>query len=193
MTSAKRARDNEDSDEDMASDVTSPALSSSAPTESSEQRVKRLHLDDFSNSSLSEDQIIRCVLPPHSEMVFTTYDAYEIHYEQHHLHRCIECHKNFPSDHYMHLHIAENHDPITAVKRDRGERTVCRLFLQSLRSLLIQMLIWLVIVCLLRGRLRPRMFNRTEASDAFDRQTWLSKGTISLSRLYTRIPFYLKL
>jgi len=132
MASGKRARDGEDSDEEMASDAPSPALSSSAPTDEPEQPVKRLQLDGSSSDSSAAEQSIQCVLPPHPEMTFATYNAYEVHYEQHHLHRCTECHKNFPSDHYMQLHIAENHDPIIAVRRERGERTVCQPFPETI-------------------------------------------------------------
>jgi hypothetical protein len=38
--------------------------------------------------------------------------------------RCSECHKNFPDEHFLHLHIGENHDPINEAKRDKGEKTV---------------------------------------------------------------------
>ena len=125
ITSGKRARDDEDSDENMLSDGSSTALSSSAPTEEPEQPTKRLQLDvDKDGSSPESSQVVRCSLPPHEGLSFPTFDAFEVHYEQHHLHRCSECHKNFPSDHYLQLHIAENHDPITAVKMERGERTV---------------------------------------------------------------------
>lgn len=125
MASGKRPRDGEGSDDDMDSGgSSSPAISSSAPTDEPEQPMKRLQLDGNRASTSSTEQNIRCSLPPHAEMVFPTYDAYEVHHEQYHLHRCSECHKNFPSDHYLHLHIAENHDPITTVKRERGEKTV---------------------------------------------------------------------
>jgi hypothetical protein len=46
------------------------------------------------------------------------------HYQKTHMNRCSECQKNFPDEHFLHLHIAENHDPINASKRDKGEKTV---------------------------------------------------------------------
>jgi hypothetical protein len=67
---------------------------------------------------------MQCELPPHNILKFASYEAYEIHYQQCHINCCSECEKNFPSDHYLNLHISENHDPITAIKRERGERTV---------------------------------------------------------------------
>lgn len=56
-------------------------------------------------------------------MSFQTYDDYETHYQQCHTNRCVDCHKNFPSSHFLELHISENHDPIVASKRDAGEKT----------------------------------------------------------------------
>ena len=35
----------------------------------------------------------------------------------------MECRRNFPTDHFLSLHIAENHDPLNASKRDRGDKT----------------------------------------------------------------------
>ncbi|KIV99732.1 hypothetical protein, variant [Verruconis gallopava] len=84
---------------------------------------KRIQLDATESGKSSGDRPIRCSLPPHDEMEFDSYEAYETHFEQQHRYRCSECCRNFPSDHYLQLHIAENHDPITAVKRERGEKT----------------------------------------------------------------------
>ncbi|KAF7630126.1 hypothetical protein AFLA_010755 [Aspergillus flavus NRRL3357] len=33
------------------------------------------------------------------------------------------CGKNFPTDRFLNLHIEENHDPLIAAKKDRGEKT----------------------------------------------------------------------
>ncbi|KAK4575053.1 hypothetical protein LTR86_000905 [Recurvomyces mirabilis] len=66
---------------------------------------------------------MRCLLPPHKPLSFGTYEEYESHYNQAHTHRCRDCHKNFPTEHFLDLHIAENHDPITATKKDAGEKT----------------------------------------------------------------------
>jgi hypothetical protein len=67
---------------------------------------------------------VNCFLPPHQPLDFETFDDYEIHYNQHHINRCLTCQKNFPSDHYLGLHIAENHDPINEAKKERGDKTV---------------------------------------------------------------------
>ena len=66
---------------------------------------------------------MRCSLPPHKPLSFPTYDEYESHYHQAHTNRCKQCKKNFPTGHFLELHIAENHDPIVASKRADGEKT----------------------------------------------------------------------
>ncbi|KAF2816092.1 uncharacterized protein BDZ99DRAFT_458004 [Mytilinidion resinicola] len=66
---------------------------------------------------------MKCLLPPHQPLDFTSFEDYEVHYQKAHVNRCQECHKNFPSDHYLGLHIAENHDPLNEIKRSRGEKT----------------------------------------------------------------------
>ncbi|PTB43303.1 uncharacterized protein TrAFT101_001861 [Trichoderma asperellum] len=67
---------------------------------------------------------MRCSLPPHKEPVgFRFYDEYETHYHQFHTNRCIECRKNFPTDHLLNVHIEECHDPLARVAREKGEHT----------------------------------------------------------------------
>jgi hypothetical protein len=69
---------------------------------------------------------MRCSLPPHrGALTFPTYEEYEIHYLQVHVNRCVECGKNFPSLHFLNIHIEETHDPLILALRDRGEKTVC--------------------------------------------------------------------
>jgi len=68
---------------------------------------------------------MKCSLPPHKDSLsFQTYEEYEAHYAKAHLNRCLECHKNLPSEHLLNVHFEECHDPFVAVKRDRGEQTV---------------------------------------------------------------------
>ncbi|PLB51864.1 hypothetical protein P170DRAFT_401507 [Aspergillus steynii IBT 23096] len=68
--------------------------------------------------------VMRCSLPPHrGALSFASYEDYEVHYLQTHVNRCAECGKNFPTGHFLSLHIEENHDPLTAAKRDRGDKT----------------------------------------------------------------------
>ncbi|KAF4124136.1 ZnF C2H2 [Geosmithia morbida] len=56
-------------------------------------------------------------------MTFITYDDYESHYNKFHSNRCLECRRNFPSQHLLGVHIEECHDPLIVVRRDKGEHT----------------------------------------------------------------------
>lgn len=69
--------------------------------------------------------IMKCSMPPHKEgLTFSSYAEYENHYLKAHTNRCVECGKNFPSEHLLNVHIEEFHDSFVAVKRERGEHTV---------------------------------------------------------------------
>ncbi|RSL51999.1 hypothetical protein CEP54_011121 [Fusarium duplospermum] len=96
---------------------------------------------------------MRCNLPPHREaLAFKTYDEYEVHYNKSHTNRCLECRKNFPSEHLLNVHIEECHDPLVTVKREKGEHTVSsspRPFLHQMNNRFDQH----GIVLLLRGRM----------------------------------------
>ncbi|OJD15510.1 hypothetical protein AJ78_04241 [Emergomyces pasteurianus Ep9510] len=83
-------------------------------------RGKLAHVDDRNEPQA----VMRCSLPPHREPVpFSTYEDYEVHYAQAHVNRCSECGKNFPTAHFLTLHIEELHDPIIATRKQRGEKT----------------------------------------------------------------------
>ncbi len=69
-------------------------------------------------------EVMWCNLPPHQAVSFSSFAEYEVHYQKHHVSRCSACQRNFPSDHYLGLHIAENHDPLNEARREKGERTV---------------------------------------------------------------------
>ena len=82
------------------------------------------HTPKYAEIDIPEDRepVIHCLLPPHKPMAFPTYDAYEDHYRQAHTNRCQACRKNFPTEHFLDLHLTENHDPIAAMRRDQGEK-----------------------------------------------------------------------
>jgi hypothetical protein len=91
---------------------------------------KFIQLDESDSDDSDEEQgneetqqTMKCFLAPHAPMVFHSLDEYETHYHRVHVNRCQACHKNFPSEHFLNLHIAENHDPINQAKLDRGEKT----------------------------------------------------------------------
>lgn len=67
--------------------------------------------------------VVYCSLPPHSLQSFTSYEEHDIHYQKYHVNRCSDCSKNFPTEHFLNLHIAENHDPIRDARKERGEKT----------------------------------------------------------------------
>lgn len=81
------------------------------------------HTPKYQSVEPTEMPVMRCALPPHKPMSFSTYAEYDSHYQQSHTNRCTECKKNFPSGHLLDLHIVENHDPIVASKREEGEKT----------------------------------------------------------------------
>ncbi|KAL4909446.1 hypothetical protein BDW74DRAFT_81137 [Aspergillus multicolor] len=83
----------------------------------------KIHLSHSSTTPTAEE-VMRCSLPPHREALsFSSYEDYEVHYQQAHVNRCNQCGKNFPTDLFLNLHIEENHDSLVATRRDRGEKT----------------------------------------------------------------------
>ncbi|KAK4504727.1 hypothetical protein PRZ48_002689 [Zasmidium cellare] len=83
------------------------------------------HTPKYTGLDSEEDdrQAFHCLLPPHKTLKFASYTDFESHYNQTHTNRCRECNKNFPSSHFLDVHLSENHDPIVATKRDKGEKT----------------------------------------------------------------------
>jgi hypothetical protein len=141
---AKRSRD--DFDPPLSSDPcdvgSSDASRSSIPapliavTSDLENSTKIVHLDIPGDRGLSLD-VISCSLPPHRETLsFPSYEEYEIHYNKVHANRCLECRKNFPTEHFLGLHIEESHDALVHVRRERGEKTVSQTSLLWHRQLI---------------------------------------------------------
>ncbi|KAI4731545.1 hypothetical protein E4T49_00424 [Aureobasidium sp. EXF-10728] len=112
---SKRARRDSQSDQHSTSPIDESLAHDIQPP------GKYTHLD--ASTSNITNPAITCALPPHHPIKFATYNEYEIHYHKSHVFRCLECAKNFPTDHFLSLHIAESHDPLNRVKRDRGEKT----------------------------------------------------------------------
>lgn len=103
----------------------SPDSESSVTVTASPDRSKILR--ESEPVPVSSD-IMHCSLLPHRETLsFASYEDYEVHYHQAHVNRCSQCSKNFPTSHYLELHIEENHDPLAVARRDRGEKTVSEL------------------------------------------------------------------
>ena len=116
---AKRSR--EASFSPAAQDTHSP----SAPSEMFDQTED---LPPGKVTALDESPAVatqmQCSLPPHREAVtFATIEEYEIHYAKDHTNRCSSCGRNFPSAHFLALHIDENHNPLRDLAQAQGERT----------------------------------------------------------------------
>lgn len=68
---------------------------------------------------------LQCSMPGHPPgLKFATYHEYEAHYNSTHTNRCLECGRNFPSSHYLDLHIAECHDALVEIRKEKGEAVV---------------------------------------------------------------------
>lgn len=114
----KRSRDTSVSSLDRDTS-TSEHNNSPESSETSQHAQKYAQLDGPDDHTAS----MRCLLPPHRPVTFSSYLEYETHYAQVHSNRCSECKVNLPTAHFLELHIAENHDPIALAQRERGEKT----------------------------------------------------------------------
>jgi len=101
-----------------------PVAPTSFPTTSNIPKI--VHLDRESGEPPAVTEM-RCSLPGHRQTFsFTSFEEYDVHYAKTHVNRCVECRKNFPTEHFLNLHIEENHDALVSVRKERGEKTVSR-------------------------------------------------------------------
>jgi len=99
--------------------ATSPDLSN-IPT----AKIVHLDLQPESGEASSAVVVMKCSLPGHRQTLsFASYADYDLHYNKFHTNRCLECRKNFPTEHFLNCHIEENHDSLVSIKRERGEKT----------------------------------------------------------------------
>lgn len=125
----KRSRDDSASSvSDSASSIHRLSTSTGSPKSTAERsipyRAKYTQLDRGLEHP-PESIVMRCFLPPHPQgMTFSSYEEYDVHYAKAHVNRCLECRKNFPTEHYLGLHIEENHDPLNEARKARGDKTV---------------------------------------------------------------------
>ena len=103
--------------------VSSAEGDASTPCSSLSPDGKLVHLDLDQDSSPQPPPLIMFSHPPHQPLAVSALDDDQVNNQQKHTNPCSECQRNFPDTHFLHLHIAENHDPIRAAKRDRGEQT----------------------------------------------------------------------
>ncbi|KAL9014249.1 MAG: hypothetical protein Q9173_001091 [Seirophora scorigena] len=130
MTDTMVKRSREDSPPVDATDSPSSFTSSAEPcTPSAIAAVDASRTTKYLQvpHEVAEDRsraVMRCSLAPHSETLsFGTFEEFEVHYAQVHTNRCSECHKNFPTQHFLGLHISENHDPLVEARKAREEKT----------------------------------------------------------------------
>ena len=117
----KRQRD-ESPVEDILGSTSEPDSSTFDAPVPIERTVKYVQTVDAPEIRRSK---MKCSLPPHQEVLsFDTFEDFEVHYAKAHANRCSECRRNFPTEHFLTLHIGENHDPLRAAKSARGEKTV---------------------------------------------------------------------
>lgn len=94
------------------------------PSQSEETMAHTPKYTELDEPSEHQDgQSFTCLLPGHNTLTFPSYADFESHYTQTHTNRCRSCRENFPSNHFLDLHLAENHDPIIATRRDNGDKT----------------------------------------------------------------------
>ncbi|KKK27177.1 hypothetical protein ARAM_002820 [Aspergillus rambellii] len=124
---AKRSRSSQSPSADPSEEIRQSRPSSPESLTSSTQSGRtKIHLLTPSSNAT----VMRCSLPPHRETLsFSSYEDYEVHYLQSHVNRCSECGKNFPTDRFLNLHIEENHDPLVASRRERGEKTTYNFYI----------------------------------------------------------------
>ncbi|KAH0846984.1 hypothetical protein AYO21_02320 [Fonsecaea monophora] len=68
--------------------------------------------------------VMQCSLPPHRETLdFASIEDFEVHYAKDHSNRCTSCGKNFPTAHFLALHIDENHNSFREALQAKGEKT----------------------------------------------------------------------
>ncbi|EXJ75572.1 uncharacterized protein A1O5_00078 [Cladophialophora psammophila CBS 110553] len=75
-------------------------------------------------ATLPAKPVMQCSLPPHRETLdFASIDDFEVHYAKDHSNRCTSCGKNFPTAHFLGLHIDENHNTFREALQAKGEKT----------------------------------------------------------------------
>lgn len=75
-----------------------------------------------------QSQAFSCSLPPQcslSRSSFFTAEELDAHYQKYHAHMCRTCNRIFPDEGFLDLHLSEFHDPLMALRKERGEKTVC--------------------------------------------------------------------
>ena len=87
------------------------------------ERVSKYKLVDNTPTS-ANITVMQCSLPPHKTALdFSSHEDYEVHYLKEHTNRCSSCGRNFPTGHFLSLHIEENHNALRETLQAKGEKT----------------------------------------------------------------------
>jgi hypothetical protein len=117
----KRSRDASFSPTAEGSSSPAPATTVATSPDVDEGPPSKLVIN---NRVANAEAVMKCSLPPHREpLQFDSLEAFDVHYAQIHTNRCSECVRNFPSAHFLSLHIDENHNPLRQALQERGEKT----------------------------------------------------------------------
>lgn len=84
--------------------------------------------NDPSDSKDEADNVVKDTIPCNAlgcTQRFTSLLNYENHYRSAHQHTCLTCHRAFPSEHLLDVHIQENHDPLFAILAERQNMYQC--------------------------------------------------------------------
>ncbi|KLO10950.1 hypothetical protein SCHPADRAFT_492688 [Schizopora paradoxa] len=118
MSSSKRPRSS------------TPSSSPSVSDDDEDSVSKSLRLTSPASSRSSATNALTCTLPPschpphNAPTHLSNAKELEAHYAKYHAHVCEEkrCAKVFPDERLLELHQTECHDPIAAVRKERGEK-----------------------------------------------------------------------
>lgn len=117
---AKRSRE----DSPPPSPETTSGASSPYPSDAPSHTTKYVQTAGDTGDQFPARAAMKCSLPPHAETLsFPTFSDFEVHYAKIHSNRCSACNRNFPTEHFLSLHISENHDPLEDARRARDEKT----------------------------------------------------------------------
>lgn len=99
--------------------ISSASSDGQASTVASPAKLQELEVED----GTIHGHKMQCSLPPHPPVSFASTADFDVHYAKEHTNRCSSCGKNFPSAHYLALHIDEHHNPVREAVAAQGERT----------------------------------------------------------------------
>ncbi|OWB64626.1 binding protein [[Candida] boidinii] len=77
---------------------------------------------------------IKCTLTPKcikENIILSSQDQFEIHYLTNHSNICSICHKRFPNERILELHIDENHNPFNDLRILKGDTKIYKCFIKN--------------------------------------------------------------